>query len=62
MYNVLFNSSKPGTSAQESIEKDSAGVLGKLADISVYDNPPSEDLQSSDDVAPICRQGKSGTK
>ncbi|TGZ48140.1 piwi-like protein Ago3 [Temnothorax longispinosus] len=53
---------KPSTSAQESIEKDSAGVLTKLADISVYDNPPVSDVQSSEDIAPICRQGKSGTK
>ncbi|KAG5344659.1 AGO3 protein, partial [Acromyrmex charruanus] len=56
---------KPSTSfIPESVSKDdSEGVLGKLADISVYDNPPSpEDLQSSDDIAPICRQGKSGMK
>ncbi|KAG5322548.1 AGO3 protein, partial [Pseudoatta argentina] len=56
---------KPSTSfIPESVSKDdSEGVLGKLADISVYDNPPSpEDLQSSDDIALICRQGKSGMK
>lgn len=57
---------QPSTSArEESVEKDiSAGVLGKLADISVYDNPPptSEELQSSEDIAPICRQGKSGER
>ncbi|EGI70106.1 PREDICTED: protein argonaute-3 [Acromyrmex echinatior] len=56
---------KPSTSfIPESVSKDdSEGVLGKLADISVYDNPPSpEDLQFSDDIASICRQGKSGMK
>ncbi|XP_018377843.1 PREDICTED: uncharacterized protein LOC108770638, partial [Trachymyrmex cornetzi] len=55
---------QPSTSSiPESISKDdSEGVLGKLADISVYDNPSSpENLQSLDDIAPICRQGKSGT-
>ena len=59
----FYNFSKPGTS-QETVERDdSAGVLGKLSDLSVYDNPPtSEDLQSVEDVAPVCRQGKSGTK
>lgn len=58
----LFNSSKPSTSAQ-SIERDnSAGVLGKLADISVYDNPSTCNVQSSDDIEPIRRQGRSGMK
>lgn len=59
----FFNFSKPSTVPKESVETyDSAGVLGKLADISVYDNPSTSDLQSSDDIEPICRQGKSGTK
>ncbi|XP_011168648.1 piwi-like protein Ago3 isoform X1 [Solenopsis invicta] len=55
---------KPSPSEQENIEKDTAGVLGKLADISVYDTPStSSDLPSEvADSAPICRQGKSGTK
>ncbi|XP_018059690.1 PREDICTED: protein argonaute-3 [Atta colombica] len=57
--------SKPSTSfIPESVSKDDfEGVLGKLADISVYNNPPSsEDLQSPNDIAPICRQGKAGMK
>lgn len=46
-----------------SVERtDSAGVLGKLSDISVYDSPSTSDAYPSEDTAPICRQGKSGTK
>ncbi|XP_018355281.1 PREDICTED: protein argonaute-3 [Trachymyrmex septentrionalis] len=61
---LLRKLGKPSTSfTPESVSKDdSEGVLGKLADISVYDNPPSpEDLQPPN-IAPICRQGKSGMK
>lgn len=59
--NILSSSSKPSTSTQENVERDvSEGVLGKLADISVYDNPPIS--EPSSDIAPICRRGKSGTK
>lgn len=63
IYIFFFNFSKPSTSfARESVEKDdSMGVLGKLADISVYDNPSVSDVQSSD-TEPICRRGTSGTK
>lgn len=38
------------------------GVLGALADLTVYDNPPLPKLLSVEDTAPICRQGKTGTK
>ncbi|XP_018396706.1 PREDICTED: piwi-like protein 1 [Cyphomyrmex costatus] len=56
--------SQPSTSVPESVRRDdSEGVLGKLSNISVYDKPPTpEELQSLDDVTPVCRQGKSGTK
>ncbi|GAB1865325.1 Piwi-like protein 1 [Camponotus japonicus] len=42
--------------------EDSTGVLGKLSNISVYDNPSTSDVYPSEDTAPVCRQGKSGTK
>lgn len=43
---------------------DPAGVLGKLCDISVYDNPLPTDVPSdpSKDIPQKCRQGKSGTR
>ncbi|KMQ96034.1 piwi-like protein 1-like protein, partial [Lasius niger] len=42
--------------------EDSAGVLGKLSDISVYDSPSTSDVHPPEDIAPICRQGKSGSR
>ncbi|XP_029662473.1 piwi-like protein Ago3 [Formica exsecta] len=55
--------SEPTVRASMSVERtDSAGVLGKLSDISVYDSPSTSDAYPSEDTAPICRQGKSGTK
>lgn len=41
---------------------DTSGVLGKLSDLSVYDQPSTSDVTLSEDTVPICRQGKSGTK
>ncbi|KAL6264762.1 hypothetical protein P5V15_004860 [Pogonomyrmex californicus] len=58
-----LGSAKPETSVQKSIETgDSTRVLRKLADVSVYDTPSTSDVQSAQDTAPICRQGKSGEK
>ncbi|XP_012234676.1 piwi-like protein Ago3 [Linepithema humile] len=42
-------------------KEDPEELLGKLADISVYNNP-ALDVQSSEDTTLISRQGKSGTK
>jgi len=43
-------------------KEDSKEFLEKLADLSVYDNPPAFNVSSFEDTAPISRQGKSGTK
>lgn len=42
--------------------EDSTKILGKLSNISVYDNPSTSDVCPSEDTTPVCRQGKSGTK
>ncbi|XP_072747042.1 piwi-like protein Ago3 isoform X2 [Anoplolepis gracilipes] len=57
------NSSVASAQASTSTKtEDPTGVLGKLSDISVYDTPSTSDVYPSEDTAPICRQGKSGTK
>lgn len=50
------------TASMSTKREDSTGVLGKLSDTSVYDIPPASDIYPSEDIAPVCRQGKSGTK
>lgn len=62
---ALFSPDESIASARTSMSterEDSTGVLGKLSNISVYDNPSTSDVYPSEDTAPVCRQGKSGTK
>ncbi|EFN87544.1 piwi-like protein Ago3 [Harpegnathos saltator] len=58
------SSTQAGPSVQQSNNND--GVLGMLADLTVYDNPPelaaAADISPELAAAPVCRQGKCGER
>lgn len=54
-----FTSSPVRTGAP--IRDDNNGVLGALADLTVYDNPPSPEPPIEESIL-ISRQGKTGTR
>lgn len=65
---ILFSETGPSRDSRlessASMHKEIEGVLGKLSDVSVYDNPVSEDIpcEESKGTEPVCRQGTSGQR